>query len=263
MLDPQVVGEEHYGVARQVQQTLQRYADLKDIIAILGVEELSDEDKLVVARARRIQKFLSQPFFVAEQFTGMPGVFVPREETVRSFKEILEGKHDELPEDAFYMVAASTPRSRRAPRHGRRVGRPWKPSRCESSRPRASCSTSSDAPSISSQATDGEMGILPRHAPMVAALGAGELELRDGRQAEVDVRRRRLRRGARQHGARRDRSLRTVPSPTSTSSAPEARGRAGARMRGCRQLTPRSTSSGRTPSMRLRADARSVAAPPR
>lgn len=106
MLDPQVVGEEHYQVARDVQQTLQRYADLKDIIAILGAEELSDEDKRVVHRARRIQKFLSQPFFVAEQFTGMPGVFVPREDTVRSFKEILEGKHDALPEDAFYMVAS-------------------------------------------------------------------------------------------------------------------------------------------------------------
>ena len=105
MLDPQVVGQEHYDVARQVQQTLQRYADLKDIIAILGIEELSDEDRLVVGRARRMQKFLAQPFFVAEQFTGMPGVFVPRDETVRSFKEILEGKHDALPEDAFYMVA--------------------------------------------------------------------------------------------------------------------------------------------------------------
>ncbi|MEM6675999.1 MAG: F0F1 ATP synthase subunit beta, partial [Planctomycetota bacterium] len=105
MLDPQVVGEEHYNTARQVQQTLQRYADLRDIIAILGVEELSDEDKLVVSRARRIQRFLSQPFFVAEQFTGMPGVFVPREDTVRSFREILDGKHDELPEDAFYMVS--------------------------------------------------------------------------------------------------------------------------------------------------------------
>ena len=106
MLDPQVVGEDHYNVARNVQQTLQRYADLKDIIAILGVDELSDEDKQVVHRARRIQKFLSQPFFVAEQFTGMPGVFVPREDTVRSFKEILEGVHDALPEDAFYMVAS-------------------------------------------------------------------------------------------------------------------------------------------------------------
>jgi F-type H+-transporting ATPase subunit beta len=105
MLDPNTVGEDHYNVARQVQQTLQRYSDLRDIIAILGIEELSDEDKQVVSRARRIQKFLSQPFFVAEQFTGMPGVFVPREDTVRSFREILDGKHDDMPEDAFYMVA--------------------------------------------------------------------------------------------------------------------------------------------------------------
>jgi F-type H+-transporting ATPase subunit beta len=105
MLDPQVVGEEHYHVARSVQRILQRYADLKDIIAILGVEELSDEDKLVVARARRIQRFLSQPFFVAEQFTGTPGVFVSREDTVRSFKEIVEGKHDDVPESAFMYKA--------------------------------------------------------------------------------------------------------------------------------------------------------------
>ncbi len=104
MLDPNVVGEEHYKVARAVQQVLQRYNDLKDIIAILGIEELADEDKQAVARARRIQRFLSQPFFVAEQFTGTPGVFVSREDTVRSFQEIVEGKHDSLPEQAFYMV---------------------------------------------------------------------------------------------------------------------------------------------------------------
>jgi F-type H+/Na+-transporting ATPase subunit beta len=106
MLDPQVVGPEHYKVARDVQQILQRYNDLKDIIAILGIEELSDEDKQTVARARRIQRFLSQPFFVAEQFTGTPGVFVSREDTVRSFREIVEGKHDSLPEQAFYMVGS-------------------------------------------------------------------------------------------------------------------------------------------------------------
>ncbi len=106
MLDPNVVGEEHYNVAREVQQTLQRYADLKDIIAILGVEELSDDDRRVVLRARRMQRFLAQPFFVAEQFTGTPGIFVPREDTVRSFKEILEGKHDDLPEQAFYMIGS-------------------------------------------------------------------------------------------------------------------------------------------------------------
>ncbi len=106
MLDPGIVGEEHYRVATEVQRVLQRYADLKDIIAILGMEELSDEDKLIVHRARRMQRFLSQPFFVAEQFTGAPGRFVPMEETVRSFREILEGKHDSLPEQAFYMVGS-------------------------------------------------------------------------------------------------------------------------------------------------------------
>ena len=105
MLDPHVVGDEHYAVAREVQETLQRYADLKDIIAILGIEELSDTDRSVVHRARRMQKFLAQPFFVAEQFTGIPGVFVSREDTVRSFKEILAGDHDALPEDAFYMIS--------------------------------------------------------------------------------------------------------------------------------------------------------------
>jgi F-type H+-transporting ATPase subunit beta len=98
------VGDEHYQVARGVQRVLQRYKDLQDIIAILGIEELSEEDKLTVARARRIQKFLSQPFFVAETFTGIPGKYVPVKETVRGFKEILEGKHDQLPEQAFYMT---------------------------------------------------------------------------------------------------------------------------------------------------------------
>jgi F-type H+-transporting ATPase subunit beta len=104
ILDPAIVGEEHYEVARGVQKTLQRYRELQDIIAILGMEELSDEDKLTVNRARRIQRFCSQPFHVAEQFTGVPGRYVPVKETVRGFKEILEGKHDELPEAAFYMV---------------------------------------------------------------------------------------------------------------------------------------------------------------
>ena len=104
ILDPNVVGQEHYFVARNVQQILQKYKDLQDIIAILGMDELSDEDKLVVARARRIQRFLSQPFFVAAEFTGKDGKFVKVEETIRGFKEIIEGKHDDLPEQAFYMV---------------------------------------------------------------------------------------------------------------------------------------------------------------
>jgi len=104
ILEPSVVGAEHYDVARQVQQTLQKYKDLQDIIAILGMDELSDEDKMVVERARKIEKFLSQPFHVAEQFTGNPGLYVKVEDTIRSFKEILEGKCDDLPEQAFYMV---------------------------------------------------------------------------------------------------------------------------------------------------------------
>ena len=104
ILTPEIVGEEHHSVAREVQRVLQRYKDLQDVIAILGIEELSDEDKLTVARARRIQRFLSQPMFVSEVFTGRPGKYVPIKETVRGFKEILEGKHDSLPEQAFFMV---------------------------------------------------------------------------------------------------------------------------------------------------------------
>ncbi len=104
VLDPNIVGDEHYRVAREVQRVLQRYKDLQDIIAILGIDELSEDDKLTVARARRIQRFLSQPMFVAEAFTGTPGKFVTLAETIRGFAEILEGKHDALPEQAFYMV---------------------------------------------------------------------------------------------------------------------------------------------------------------
>ncbi|WP_258358835.1 F0F1 ATP synthase subunit beta [Moorella sulfitireducens] len=104
ILDPRIVGEEHYQVARGVQRILQRYKELQDIIAILGMDELSEDDKLIVARARKVQRFLSQPFHVAEAFTGQPGVYVPLKETIRGFKEILEGRHDSLPEQAFYMV---------------------------------------------------------------------------------------------------------------------------------------------------------------
>ncbi|MEN8210373.1 MAG: F0F1 ATP synthase subunit beta [Thermodesulfobacteriota bacterium] len=106
ILDAAYIGDEHYNVARVVQQTLQKYKELQDIIAILGMDELSDEDKITVQRARRLQKFLSQPFTVAETFTGMPGKFVKVEDTVRSFKEIIDGKHDDLPENAFYMVGS-------------------------------------------------------------------------------------------------------------------------------------------------------------
>jgi F-type H+-transporting ATPase subunit beta len=104
MLDPQIVGERHYGVARRVQQTLQRYKDLQDIIAILGMDELSEDDKIVVARARKIQKFLSQPFFVAAQFTGLEGKLVPLKETIAGFEEILDGKMDHVAEQDFYLM---------------------------------------------------------------------------------------------------------------------------------------------------------------
>jgi F-type H+-transporting ATPase subunit beta len=103
ILDPEIVGEEHYQVARDVQKILQRYKDLQDIIAILGMEELSDEDKKIVNRARRIQRFLTQPFHVAEVFSGIPGTYVPLAETIKGFREILDGKHDDKPESAFYM----------------------------------------------------------------------------------------------------------------------------------------------------------------
>jgi F-type H+-transporting ATPase subunit beta len=104
ILDPRIVGEEHYEVSREVQEILQRYNELQDIIAILGMDELSEEDKIIVARARKIQRFLSQPFFVAENFTGKEGRYVPLSETIQGFKEILEGKHDSIPESAFLMA---------------------------------------------------------------------------------------------------------------------------------------------------------------
>jgi F-type H+-transporting ATPase subunit beta len=104
ILDPRIVGDEHYTTAREVQRILQRYKDLQDIIAILGIDELSEDDKLIVSRARKIERFFSQPMYVAEQFTGIPGSYVPLRETIRGFREILDGKYDDLPEQAFHMV---------------------------------------------------------------------------------------------------------------------------------------------------------------
>jgi len=104
ILDPRILGDEHYNTAQDVKRVLQRYKDLQDIIAILGLDELSDEDKLIVSRARKIQRFFSQPFHVAEQFTGLAGKYVKLEDTIRGFREIVDGKHDDLPEQAFYMV---------------------------------------------------------------------------------------------------------------------------------------------------------------
>ena len=106
ILDPNIVGQEHYETTRRVQEVLQKYKDLQDIIAILGMDELSEDDKIAVSRARKIERFFSQPMFVAEQFTNLPGKYVPLQETIRGFKEILEGKHDTLPEDAFMLVGS-------------------------------------------------------------------------------------------------------------------------------------------------------------
>lgn len=114
ILDPRIVGEEHYNTAREVQRVLQRYKDLQDIIAILGIDELSEDDKLIVSRARKIERFFSQPMFVAEQFTGIPGKYVPLRETIRGFRELLDGKYDDLPEQAFYMVGTIDEAAERA-----------------------------------------------------------------------------------------------------------------------------------------------------
>ncbi len=122
LLEPRYLGDEHYAVAREVQETLQRYKDLQDIIAILGVEELSDEDRVVVGRARRLQKFLSQPFFVAETFTGRPGKYVPLAQTVKAFREMVDGHLDHLPEQAFYMVGGLEDALDQAEKMGVEVG---------------------------------------------------------------------------------------------------------------------------------------------
>ena len=119
ILNPEVLGEEHYRIAREVQRILQRYNELIDIIAIMGMDELAEEDKLLVNRARKIQRFLSQPFFVSEKFTGLPGVYVPLSETIRGFREIIEGKHDDLPESAFLFVGTIDEAVEKAKKGGR------------------------------------------------------------------------------------------------------------------------------------------------
>ena len=158
ILDPQIVGEEHYRVARGVQETLQRYKDLQDIIAILGVEELSDEDNHVVGRARRLQRLFSQPFFVAEQFTGRPGAYVKLEDTIASFAEVLDGKLDHLPEQAFYMAGGST-KSKKTPRRWAPKSS-WQP-RCVLADHPYRHRFDGDAELVIATGTEGEDGILP------------------------------------------------------------------------------------------------------
>ena len=155
MLDPSIVGDEHYEVAQQVKNILQRYKELQDIIAILGIDELSEEDKVIVGRARRIQRFLSQPFFVAEQFTGLEGKFVELDETIRSFKEVVEGKHDDLPEQAFYLVGGIDEAVEKA----RQIGGDEEETPAEAETAREDTSGGDEQPAVAGQAgKSGEVG---------------------------------------------------------------------------------------------------------
>ena len=196
ILDPRVIGDEHYNVAKQVKQILQRYKDLQDIIAILGIDELSEEDKLTVSRARKIQKFLSQPFFVAEQFTGYKGVYVPIAETVRGFKEIVEGKHDEIP-GAGVLPGRHDRRSHRAVEKKGAVCQMALPKhlRLEFVTPERAI-VHEDVDEVEMPGEDGYFGVLPGHAPLLAALKPGEFWYRKGPREGLRVRRRRLRRSA-------------------------------------------------------------------
>ena len=184
-LQPGIVSDEHYATATRVQEVLQRYKDLQDIIAILGIEELSDEDRLTVSRARKIQRFLSQPNFVAEQFTGTPGQYVKLEDTIRGFQEILDGKHDELPEQAFYMVGPIEGAVERAQADVRRSrvarGRPASSSPSRSSR-RTAPAFEGEAEMIIVPGAAGEIGVLARHAPLIATLKAGSTRVHPGRR---------------------------------------------------------------------------------
>jgi F-type H+/Na+-transporting ATPase subunit beta len=188
-LQPGIVSDEHYSTAMRVQETLQRYRDLQDIIAILGIDELSDEDKLVVTRARKVERFFSQPFFTAAQFTGTPGEFVKLEDTIRGFTEILDGKHDDLPEQAFYMSARSSrPSSVRVRCRPSRPASPRRGVRALADHPLFSISVvtpegaafEGDAEMLIVPGATGEIGVLARHAPLVAMLKAGSTRVHMG-----------------------------------------------------------------------------------
>jgi len=187
ILDAQYIGERHYKVATEVQRILQRYKELQDIIAILGMDELTEEDKVIVGRARRLQRFLSQPFHVAEQFTGTPGKFVKLEDTIESFERVVSGEFDHLPEQAFYMVGGIEEAVEKA----RELGEEGLMAQATTSRPlRVSVITpegsvfEGDADSVVIPAWDGEIGILKGHAPLMALLGEGELRVRGHRETE-------------------------------------------------------------------------------
>ena len=216
VLDPQYVGERHYNCARRVQTTLQRYRELQDIIAILGVDELSEEDKLVVHRARRMERFLSQPFLVAEAFTGKPGEITPLADTIRSFEEIADGKWDHLPEEAFMYVGAIEQADEQAEEDRRRgeitiSNRRFQISNYNSAHPtmaELTCivvtpeQTVRETPAdfVAVTLFDGEIGIGPGHTPLIGRLGYGEMRIRHGERGRAFLRRGRLRRGRGQCG---------------------------------------------------------------
>ena len=211
ILDPRIIGDEHYNVARAVKQVLQRYKDLQDIIAILGIDELSEEDKLTVSRARKIQKFLSQPFFVAEQFTGLPGKYVPIADTVKSFKEIVDGKHDGVPEQAFYMVGTIEealaprrwPRDKEKMKEIQRSGdiSPETHGPPVKSTEKMALPTSiqlqivtpdkllvnEQVDELQIPGSEGYFGVLPGHTPMLASLAIGEMWYRKRTRGHLPV----------------------------------------------------------------------------
>ena len=172
ILDPRIVGAEHYNVARSVKLVLQKYKDLQDIIAILGIDELSEDDKLVVARARKIQKFLSQPFFVAEQFTGKAGTYVKVQDTIKGFKEIVEGKHDDIPEQAFYMVGTIEEVLEQAAENEGMI-------QLTIVTPERSL-VNEQVDELQIPGAEGYLGVLPGHAPLFTELKVGELSYRKG-----------------------------------------------------------------------------------
>ena len=189
MLDPLIVGQEHYDVAREVQRVLQRYRDLQDIIAILGIDELSEDDKALVARARRLQRFMSQPFFVAEVFTGREGKYVPIKETVASSRRSSRARRTTCPSRRSSSPARST-RCARTPRSSRRArdapvpgGALAMPLRLEIVTPER-LAYSDDVDAVVCPGTEGELGVLPHHAPLLSTLGFGELRIRKGDQEE-------------------------------------------------------------------------------
>ena len=240
ILDPRIIGEEHYNVARSVKQILQRYKDLQDIIAILGIDELSEDDKLTVSRARKIQKFLSQPFFVAEQFTGYKGKYVPIADTVRGFKEIVEGKHDDIPEQAFYLAGTIDEVLERAKAAVDMAIPHAPPSRVRDARAR-------HRPRGRGRGRAAGRGRLFRRAagPRAAAGGAatGRDVVPQGQREVLRVRRRRIRRSRAATACRSWRRSPSTPRTSTSQRAEAAKRRAEERLA---QPTPRtSTSSAR------------------